>query len=54
MKKRAYIDCDEPEYLDETKDYRQGTLTIYSSKKRQKLSAPKYGYKFVQTDKAKK
>ena len=50
MKKRAYYDISEPEYFDETKDYRGGTLVIYSSKKRQKIIKPKYGFKFVQTD----
>lgn len=54
MKKRAYFDFDEPEYFDETKDYRQGALVIFSSKKRQKISKPKYGFKFVQTDNPKK
>lgn len=33
----------------ETKDYRQGTIIIYHSPKRNpKIKPPKYGYKFVQ------
>lgn len=53
MIKRAYQGLEEPEYIEETRDYSQGTLIIYSSPKRKKVSKPKYGYKFVQTDKKK-
>ena len=39
-------------YATETKDYRMGTLTIYSGSK--KHNKPKYGFKFVNTDKKRK
>jgi len=36
-------------WVEETKDYRIGTLSIYRSPKHPKPQKPKYGYKFVQT-----
>lgn len=38
----------------ETKDYRTGTLTVYSSPKKSANTKPKYGFKFVNTDKRRK
>jgi len=37
-----------------TSQYQQGTLVIYSSPKKPKITKPKYGYKFVQTQSTRK
>lgn len=45
---RSYYDQEEPEWPEETKNYRLGTAIIYKQGARKKK--PKgYGYKFVET-----
>ena len=48
---RSY-DAEEPEWTEETKDYRQGSIVIYKEVKRRMIK-PAYGYKFIQTDEKK-